>query len=49
MAFAVDGASAPNIVNSSVARTREYLTANEVEDLWRPPANRAGTGIATLA
>jgi integrase len=33
MAFAVDGASAPNTVNSSVARTREYLTANEVEDL----------------
>jgi type 1 fimbriae regulatory protein FimB/type 1 fimbriae regulatory protein FimE len=31
MAYAVDGASAP--VNSSVARTREYLTANEVEDL----------------
>ena len=32
MAFAVDDASAPNTVNSSVARTREYLTANEVED-----------------
>ena len=33
MAFTVDGASAPNTVNSSVARTREYLTANEVENL----------------
>ena len=33
MAFAVDGASAPTIVNSSVARTREYLTGPEVEKL----------------
>ena len=31
MAFAVDGASTPNIVNSSLARTREYLTGNDVE------------------
>jgi integrase len=33
MAFAVDSTSAPNTVNSSVARTREYLTTKEVEDL----------------
>jgi integrase len=33
MAFAADNALAPSIVNSSVARTREYLTANEVEKL----------------
>jgi type 1 fimbriae regulatory protein FimB/type 1 fimbriae regulatory protein FimE len=33
MAFTADSASTPNIVNSSVARTREYLTAKEVEDL----------------
>jgi integrase len=33
MAFAVDRASAPTIINSSVARTREYLTTQEVEDL----------------
>jgi hypothetical protein len=33
MAFVVDSASAPTIVNSSVVRTREYLTGNEVEEL----------------
>ena len=33
MAFAVASALAPNTVNSSVGRTREYLTANEVEEL----------------
>jgi integrase len=33
MAFAADSALAPSIVNSSVERTREYLTANEVEKL----------------
>jgi hypothetical protein len=33
MASTVDSASAPTIVNSSVARTREYLTANKVEKL----------------
>jgi hypothetical protein len=41
MAFSVDRASAPTIVNSSVERTREYLTRAEVEKLmerpqWRP-------------
>ena len=33
MAFAVDNASAPNIINSSVERTREYLTGPDVEKL----------------
>src|SRR5262249_48107530 len=33
MAFACDQTSAPNTINSSVARTREYLTAKEVEDM----------------
>jgi integrase len=33
MAFTADSALAPSIVNSSVTRTREYLTANEVEKL----------------
>jgi type 1 fimbriae regulatory protein FimB/type 1 fimbriae regulatory protein FimE len=33
MAFTADSASTPTIVNSSVGRTREYLTAKEVEDL----------------
>jgi integrase len=33
MAFAVDSTSAPHTVNSSVARTREYLTTKEVEEL----------------
>src|ERR1700752_3157676 len=33
MAFTVDAASPLTIVNSSVARTREYLTAKEIEDL----------------
>src|SRR6516164_7497416 len=30
MTFAVDGASTPNIVNSSLARTREYPTGNDI-------------------
>ena len=33
MAYLIDGASTPNPVNSSVARTREYLTCKEVEKL----------------
>jgi hypothetical protein len=33
MAFGADGTTAPTIVNSSVARTREYLTGAEVEEL----------------
>ena len=33
MAYLIDGASTPNTVNSSVARTREYLTGKEVEKL----------------
>ena len=32
MTFAADDALAPSTVNSSVERTREYLTANEVEE-----------------
>src|SRR5262245_1963312 len=50
MAFAVDGASAPNTVNSSVARTREYLTAKEVEDLMAAArkSSRYGHRDATM-
>jgi len=50
MAFAVDGAQAPNTVNSSVARTREYLTANEVEDLMATArkSSRYGHRDATM-
>ena len=33
MTFAADDALAPSTVNSSVGRTRQYLTANEVEEL----------------
>jgi integrase len=33
VAYLIDGASTPTIVNSSVARTREYLTGKEVEKL----------------
>jgi hypothetical protein len=50
MAFTVDAASAPNTVNSSVARTREYLTAKEVEDLMEAArkSSRYGHRDATL-
>jgi integrase len=32
MAFVIDNSSAPTIINSSVAQTREYLTGGEVDD-----------------
>jgi integrase len=50
MAFAVDGAPAPNTVNSSVSRTREYLTAKEVEDLMATArkSSRYGHRDATM-
>jgi hypothetical protein len=35
----------PTIVNASVGRTWEYLTAVEVERLMAPRANRADTAI----
>ena len=38
MAFEADGTTPPTIVNSSVGRTREYLTANEVEELMEVSA-----------
>jgi hypothetical protein len=46
MAFAVDGALTPNTVNSSVARTREYLTGKEVVKLIQGLANQASMGTA---
>ena len=50
MAFAVDQASAPNTVNSSVARTREYLTGNEVKKLMEAAqkSSRYGHRDATM-
>jgi type 1 fimbriae regulatory protein FimB/type 1 fimbriae regulatory protein FimE len=50
MALAIDGASAPNTVNSSVARTREYLTTKEVEDLMAAArkSSRYGHRDATM-
>ena len=50
MAFQVANASTPNIVNSSVARTREYLTAAEVEKLIAVARklNRYGHRDATM-
>jgi integrase len=50
MAFAINGASTPTAVNSSVARTREYLTAKEVEDLMAAArkASRYGHRDATM-
>jgi hypothetical protein len=47
MAYLIDGASTPNTVNSSVARTREYLTGKEVEKLMEAARKSSGTGIAT--
>jgi hypothetical protein len=61
MAFAADSALAPSIVNSSVERTREYLTANEVEKLmvtarkssryaaYRPPCTKVAGGRARVS
>jgi integrase len=50
MAFSVDGASAPTIVNSSVERTREYLTGAEVEKLMESArkSSRYGHRDATM-
>jgi hypothetical protein len=50
MAFAADDALAPSTVNSSVERTREYLTANEVEELIATArkSSRYGHGDATM-
>ena len=42
MAFSVDRPSAPTIVNSSVERTREYLTRAEIEKLMDAAADRSG-------
>jgi len=46
MAFAIDSASTPTTVNSSVARTREYLTARGVEDLMAAARKASRYGIA---
>ena len=50
MAFLANGALAPSIVNSSVERTREYLTANEVEKLMATArkSSRYGHRDATM-
>jgi type 1 fimbriae regulatory protein FimB/type 1 fimbriae regulatory protein FimE len=50
MAFAVASASAPNTVNSSVGRTRDYLTAKEIEDLMAAArkSSRYGHRDATM-
>jgi len=50
MTFAADDALAPSTVNSSVERTREYLTANEVEELMATArkSSRYGHRDATM-
>jgi integrase len=50
MAFAIDSTSTPNTVNSSVARTREYLTGAEVEKLMEAArkSSRYGHRDATM-
>jgi integrase len=50
MPFAVDAASTPTIVNSSVERTREYLTGNEIEKLMEVArkSSRYGHRDATM-
>jgi integrase len=50
MAFKADSATTPTIVNSSVGRTREYLTANEVEKLMEVArkSSRYGHRDATM-
>jgi site-specific recombinase XerD len=50
MAYLIDGASTPNTVNSSVARTREYLTGKEVEKLMEVArkSSRHGHRDATM-
>jgi hypothetical protein len=49
-AFAIASPSAPSTVNSSVERTREYLTANEVEKLMATArkSSRYGHRDATM-
>ena len=50
MAFSLDGAPAPTIVNSSVERTREYLTSAAVEKLMEAArkSSRYGHRDATM-
>jgi integrase len=50
LAYLIDGASTPNTVNSSVARTREYLTGKEVEKLMEAArkSSRHGHRDATM-
>ena len=50
MGFAADQALTPNTVNSSVERTREYLTVKEVEDLMAAArkSSRYGHRDATM-
>ena len=50
MAFEADGTAPPTIVNSSVGRTREYLTAVEVEKLMEVArkSSRYGHRDATM-
>jgi integrase len=50
MAFKADSTTTPTIVNSSVGRTREYLTANEVEKLMEVArkSSRYGHRDATM-
>ena len=50
MAFTADAASTLTIVNSSVARTREYLTGNEIEKLMEVArkSSRYGHRDATM-
>jgi integrase len=50
MAFDVDDAAAPTIVNTSVRRTREYLTAAEIETLMAAArkSSRYGHRDATM-
>jgi hypothetical protein len=45
MAFTLEAASTPTIVNSSVERTREYLAGNEVEKLIISRAANGRCGI----
>jgi type 1 fimbriae regulatory protein FimB/type 1 fimbriae regulatory protein FimE len=50
MAFKAESTTTPTIVNSSVGRTREYLTANEVEKLMEVArkSSRYGHRDATM-
>jgi hypothetical protein len=49
MAYLIDGASTPNTVNSSVARTREYLTGKEVEKLMEAARKSSRAAAVTAA